>query len=47
VEVYRRENAALHLIATLRESDTLESPLLPGFSALVESLFDNISPQIP
>ena len=47
VEVYRRENAALHLIATLRESDTLETPLLPGFSCFVDSLFDTISPQIP
>jgi len=47
VEVYRRENAALHLIATLRESDTLETPLMPGFSCIVDSLFDTISPQIP
>jgi len=47
VEVYRRENAALHLMATLRESDTLETPLLPGFSCTIDSLFDTISPQIP
>ena len=47
IEVYRRENAALHLVATLHESDTLETPLLPGFSCTVGSLFDTISPQIP
>jgi len=47
VEVYRRENAALHSMATLRESDTLETPLLPGFSCTIDSLFDTISPQIP
>ncbi len=45
VEVYRRENAALYLAATLRESDTLETPLLPGFSCAVGSLFDTISSQ--
>ena len=43
VEVYRRENAALHLIATLNESDTLQTPLLQGFSCLVGSLFDTVS----
>ena len=43
VEVYRRENAALHLIATFNESDTLQTPLLQGFSCLVGSLFDNVS----
>ena len=43
IEVYRRENAALHLIATLNESDTLQTPLLPGFSCLVGSLFDTVS----
>ena len=47
VEVYRRENAALHSMATLRESDTLETPLLPGFPCTIDSLFDTISPQIP
>lgn len=45
VEVYCRENLALRLIATLRESDLLETQLLPGFSCLVESLFDKISPR--
>ena len=47
VDVYRRENAALHLTATLRDSDILETPLLPGFSCVVNSLFDPITPQIP
>lgn len=39
VEVYRRERAALHLAATLHETDALESPLLPGFSCVVAKLF--------
>jgi len=43
VEVYRRENAALHLIATHNESDILQTPLLQGFSCLVSSLFDPVS----
>jgi Uma2 family endonuclease len=45
VEVYRRQNAALHLVATLREPDTLTTPLLPGFSCTVGSLFDTDTPQ--
>ena len=43
VEVFRRE-AALHLIETLHEQDTLASPLLPGFACVVGSLFDKVSP---
>ena len=39
VEVYRRANVGLRLVTTLRESDKLESPLLPGFSCQVSSLF--------
>jgi len=39
VEVYRREGGVLSLITTLRDLDTLESPLLPGFSCRVSSLF--------
>lgn len=39
VEVYRRENAALKLVATLYSSDELTSPILPGFSCLVSKLF--------
>ena len=39
VEVYRRDNAQLHLIATLYAKDKLESPLLPGFSCEVSKLF--------
>lgn len=42
LEVYRRENAQLHLIATLTDRDILESALLPGFSAKVEVLFEAI-----
>lgn len=31
VQVYRREQAALRLVATLTAEDTVTSPLLPGF----------------
>lgn len=39
VEVHRRKNAALKLLVTLHDTDTLESPLLPGFSCQVSKLF--------
>lgn len=39
VEVYRRENAMLSLIATLFDPDELTSPLLPGFRCPVANLF--------
>jgi Uma2 family endonuclease len=39
IEIYRRENAVLKLVATLYKEDNLTSPLLPDFSCLVESLF--------
>lgn len=39
VEVYRREQAVLHLFATLNASDPLTSPLLPEFSCLVSRFF--------
>lgn len=39
VEVYRREAAALQLVATLYQDDLLESPILPGFSCRVAQLF--------
>ena len=38
IEVYRRTDGQLRLEATLSESDTLESPLLPGFSCSVAAL---------
>jgi len=38
IEVYRRAEGQLQLEVTLSESDTLESPLLPGFSCSVASL---------
>ena len=37
-EVYRRVEGLLRLEATLSEPDTLESPLLPGFSCSVAAL---------
>jgi Uma2 family endonuclease len=40
VEVYRRQEAALHLAATLYVTDTLTSPLLPGFACPVATLFE-------
>ncbi|MFB2839653.1 Uma2 family endonuclease [Floridanema evergladense] len=39
VEVYRRENARLVLVATLIDDDELTSPLLPGFSCVVSRFF--------
>lgn len=39
IEVYRREKAALGLVATLYVSDELMSPLLPGFTCPLTRLF--------
>lgn len=39
VEVYRRQNNVLKLAATLFKTDYLTSPLLPGFSCALESIF--------
>ena len=39
IEVYRRRDAALHLVATLEAGDTLESPILPGLREPVGRLF--------
>ena len=44
VEVYQRQQIALHLLATLYATDTLPSPLLPGFACPVVTLFDNLQP---
>ena len=42
VDVYRREEAELKLVGSLDETDTLQSPLLVGFSCLVSVLFARI-----
>ncbi len=39
LEVYRRDNASLQTVSTLLTTDTLTSPLLPGFECAVSSLF--------
>ncbi|AVH66739.1 hypothetical protein CDG77_03930 [Nostoc sp. 'Peltigera membranacea cyanobiont' 213] len=39
LEVYRRENAQLKLIATLLADDEITSPLLPGFGVRVKHFF--------
>jgi Uma2 family endonuclease len=39
IELYRRREAQLVLVATLLEADSLTSPLLPGFSVLVGQIF--------
>ena len=39
VDVYRREGDALRLVATLGSQDALTSPLLPGFTCPVASLW--------
>ena len=41
VEVYRRRGRSLKLINTLRATDTLTSPLLPGFSCEVKEIFED------
>ena len=38
--IYRRKGKGLRLQETLRSSDTLTSPLLPGFKCAVKSIFD-------
>ena len=42
IDVYRRDQAQLHYVATLFETSRIESPLLPGFSCAVASLFERI-----
>ncbi len=42
IEVFRRENAALRLIATLFPADVLESPLLPDFKCSVADVFHGV-----
>ncbi len=42
VEVYRRTDTTLQLIATLLEGDSLQSPLLPGFALPLSELFAQI-----
>ena len=42
VEVYQRQQMALHLLGTLYATETLPSPLLPGFACPVVTLFDNL-----
>jgi Uma2 family endonuclease len=42
VELHRRNNDELRELATLTAGDTLESPMLPGFKALVVELFVGI-----
>jgi Uma2 family endonuclease len=39
LEIYRRSDAQLHLVATLLEGDTLTSPLLPEFSTAIAQIF--------
>ena len=42
LEVYRRENSQLKLVVTLFCDDTLTSPLLPGFSCVVDRFFPKL-----
>jgi Uma2 family endonuclease len=42
LELYRRHELRLHLVATLREADALASPLLPGFDLPLERLFVDV-----
>ena len=42
IDVYRLDQAQLHFVTTLYEADRIESPLLPGFSCRVASLFERL-----
>jgi Uma2 family endonuclease len=42
IELYRRVDAALQLVATLLEGDNLSSPLLPGFELPLRELFARV-----
>jgi len=42
IEVFRREDTALELVATLLEDDVLRSPLLPGFALPLSTLFARV-----
>jgi Uma2 family endonuclease len=39
LEIYRRTEAQLKLVATLLDGDTLTSPLLPGFNTAITQIF--------
>jgi Uma2 family endonuclease len=39
IEIYRHDGTSLQLSATLHDGDLLDSPLLPGFSCRVDTLF--------
>jgi Uma2 family endonuclease len=39
LEIYRRTDAQLQLVATLLAGDLLTSPLLPGFSGEIDRIF--------
>ena len=41
LEVYRRRGRGLKLVAILQASETLSSPLLPGFSCQVREIFED------
>lgn len=39
IEIFRRENAQLVLVATLIENDEITSPILPGFSCNIQQFW--------
>jgi Uma2 family endonuclease len=41
IEIYRRKGKHLKLAATLHSSETLTSPLLPGFECQVQAIFED------
>lgn len=43
IEIYRRDAGLLKRVVTLFSTDGLTSPLLPGFSCVVGSLFQNLT----
>jgi Uma2 family endonuclease len=47
LNIHRRTEAGLTLAGTLCEADTLQTPLLPGFSCRIDALFEDIPTTLP
>ena len=43
LEIYRRQELALRLVATLYPADVVQSPLLPGFAVRLDHFFQDLA----
>src|SRR5260370_19357312 len=43
IRIYRRHQAQLEIVCTLYEQDTLDTPIMPGFSCCIVDLFQGLS----